>query len=163
MCQLESHQVVIKVLSRTILTRMQDPVEEKLRDEEAGSCRGCSCCDQITTLRIIKKQTLYWNTGLYMVFVYFEKAFNSLDHIMLWKILTRYGIPAAKIVRMFQVLYDGFQARVLHEGRMTKSFEMKTRVQQGSLLNPLLLLVTLDWLTTQVYSENTTRNLQFPM
>ena len=99
-----------------------------------------------------------------MVFVYFKKAFKySIDHVMLWKILRRYGIPAAKIVRMFQVLYDGFQASILHERRMTKSFEMKTRVQQGSPLDPLLFLVTLDWLTRQVYSENKTRNLQFTM
>ena len=77
-----------------------------------------------------------------MVFVDFETAYDSIDHIMLWKILRHYGIKA-KVGRMIQVLCDGIQARVLHERRMTKSFQMKTRVQ-GSLLNPLLFLVKLD-------------------
>ena len=63
---------------------------------------------------------------------------------------------------MIQVLYDGFQARVLHEERMIKPFEIKTRVQQGCLLNPLLFLVTLDGVTGQAYGENKTR-IQFSM
>ena len=60
-----------------------------------------------------------------MVFVDFEKAFDSINWGMLWKILRHYGIPS-KVMRMIQVLYDCFQARVLHDGRMTEPFEMKT-------------------------------------
>ena len=76
-----------KVLSRTILTRMQNHVEGRLGDEQAKFRRERSCCDQITTLRIIIEQSHERNTGLYMVFVDFEKAFDSIEHKMLWKIL----------------------------------------------------------------------------
>ena len=78
---------------------MKDSVDKKLREEQAGFRRERSCCDQISFLRIIIEQSLEWNTGLYMVFVDFEKAFDSVDRKMLWKILRRYGIPL-KIVRM---------------------------------------------------------------
>ena len=50
------------------------------------------------------EQTLEWNTRLYMVFVDFEKAFDSLDQDMLWKILRHYGVPK-KIVRESQVFH----------------------------------------------------------
>ena len=69
-----------------------------------------------------------WNTALYMVFVDFEKAFDSLAREVLWKILRHYGVPE-KIVRIIRVFYDGFQARVLHEGEMTGSFSMNTGVR----------------------------------
>ena len=83
---------------------------------------------------------------------------------MLWKSLGHYGIPA-KIVRMIKVLYmyDGFQASVLHEGRMAEpAFEMKNWVRQGCLLSPVLFLVTLiDWvIVRQAYGENET-GIQF--
>ena len=78
---------------------------------------------------------------------------------MLWKILRHYGIPA-KIVTMIQVLYDCFQAWVLHEGRMTEPLEMKTKVRQRCILSPILFLVSLDWVTMQAYGENKTR-IQF--
>ena len=106
------------------------------------------------------EQTIEWNTSLYMVFVDFEKGFDSIDREMLWKILRHYGIPF-KIVMMFQVLY-GFQARVLHDGRIAEPFEMKTGVRQGCLLSPLFFLVALDWVTRQAYGENKT-GIQFTM
>ena len=89
------------------------------------------------------EQTLEWNTGLYLVFVDFGKAFDSLDREVLWVILRHYGIPE-KIVRIIRVFYDGFQARVLHDRDMTESFSMSTGVPQGCLISPLLFLVALD-------------------
>ena len=101
--------VASKVLWKIILERMRDALEGRLQDEQAGFRKERSCCNQIATLRIIVEQTMEWNTGLYMVFVDFEKAFVSLDQEMLWRILWHYGVPE-KIVRMIRVLYDGFQA-----------------------------------------------------
>ena len=53
---------------------------------------------------IIVEQTLEWNTGLYLVFVDFEKAFDSVDREVLWKILRHYGI-SEKIMRMIRVFW----------------------------------------------------------
>ena len=85
-----------------------------------------------------------WNTGLYMAFVDFEKAFDSLDREVLRKILRHCDVVPEKIVRMIRGFHDGFQAKVLHEGEMTGSFSMNTGVRQGCLLSPLLFLVALD-------------------
>jgi hypothetical protein len=96
-----------------------------------------------------------------MVFLDFEKAFDSIDREMLWKILRHYGIPS-KIVRMIQVLYDGFQARVLHEGKMAEPFSMTTGVRQSCLLSSLLFLVALEWVTGKAYGESKT-GIQFSL
>ena len=85
--------VASKVLCKIILERMKDALECRLRDEQAGFLKERSCCDQIATLTIIVEQTLEWNTGLYMVFVNFEEAFDSIDREVLWKILRHYGVP----------------------------------------------------------------------
>ena len=71
--------VASKVLCKIILERMKDALDGRLRDEQAGFRKERSCCVQIATLGIIVKQTLEWNTGLYMVFLDFEKAFDSID------------------------------------------------------------------------------------
>ena len=75
----------------------------------------------------IVEHTLEWNTGLYLVFVGFEKAFDSLDWEVLWMILQHYQIPE-KTERMILVFYDGFQARVLRDGDMTEPFSMSNGV-----------------------------------
>ena len=67
-----------KVLCRIILERMKDALDSRLRDEQGGFRKERSCCDKMATLRIIVEQTLEWNTSLYMVFIDFQKAFDSI-------------------------------------------------------------------------------------
>ena len=76
-----------KVLCKIILERMKDALDGRLRDEQAEFRKERSCCDQKASLRTIVEQTLEWNTRLYMVFVDFEKAFDSIDREVVWKIL----------------------------------------------------------------------------
>ena len=89
-----------KVLNRILLERMRSAVDAKLRDHQAGFRQDRSCTDHIATLRIIIEQTLEWNSSLYVNFIDFEKAFDSLDRNTLWKLLDYYGIPS-KIICLF--------------------------------------------------------------
>ncbi|PVD22635.1 hypothetical protein C0Q70_15890 [Pomacea canaliculata] len=43
--------------------------------------------------------------------------------------------------------------RVVHEGQLTRSFEVRTGVRQGCLLSPLLFLIAIDWVMKQATSE----------
>lgn len=70
--------VVGKVLNTIILLRLQGAVDATLKDRQAGFRKDHSCIDQLATLRIIIEQSIEWNTSLYVNFVGFEKAFDSL-------------------------------------------------------------------------------------
>ena len=109
-----------KVLTRVILNRMRVAVDKALRDEQAGFRKDPSCIDQIATLRIIIEQTIEWSFPLYLLFVDFEKAFDSLDREAMWRVVHHYGIPD-KIINILKVQYQGFTYQVLHGGTMTVS------------------------------------------
>ena len=96
-----------------------------MRDHQAGfrQCRGC--IDQIATLRIIVEQSLEFDSSLYINFVDYEKAFDSLDRDTLWKLLQHYGIPE-KIITLIRNTYDGMTCKVTHAGRLTESFQVNT-------------------------------------
>ena len=91
---------------------------QRIKTEQAGFRQERSCVDQIATLRIIVEQTIEWQTSLCMNFVDFEKAFDSIDRLVLWKIRKHYGIPQ-KIISIKQQLYDGFSCQVIHNGNLT--------------------------------------------
>jgi len=58
---------------------MKSAPDSLSRDKQASFHRECSCTYQIATLRIIIEQSLEWNSGLFLAFIDFEKAFHSVD------------------------------------------------------------------------------------
>lgn len=133
-----------KVFNRILLERMKRAVDPFLRDQQAGFRQNRSCVDQIATLRIIVEQSLEWNSSLYINFVDYEKAFDSVDRNTLWKLLRHYGVPT-KLVNLIKNSYEKMTSRVVHGGQLTNSFEVKTGVRQGCLLSPFLFLLAIDW------------------
>lgn len=63
-----------------------------------------SCTDQIATLRIIE-QCAEWNSSLYVGFIDYETAFDSVDRETIWKRLRHYGVPD-KLVNIVRNSYD---------------------------------------------------------
>lgn len=134
-----------KIFNRVLLDRMKDAVDHRLRDEQAGFRKERSCTDQIATLRIILEQSTEWNSPLYINFVDYEKAFDSVHRKSLWQLLRHYGIPI-KLTSLIKNSYEGMTCRVAHGSHFTKSFAVRTGVRQGCLLSPFLFLLAIDWI-----------------
>lgn len=67
-----------KVFCRVLLNRIDSAIDEKLRQEQAGFRKGKGCIDQLFTLRNIVEQSIEWKTPLYINFIDFKKAFDSI-------------------------------------------------------------------------------------
>ena len=90
----------------------------------------------------------------------FEKAFESVDHQVLWKLLGLYGVPD-KVIRITKQFYQDFSCQVIHSGSVTESFTISTGVRQGCLLSPLLFLIVIDWVTKTAF--NTPRGIRWTL
>ena len=95
--------------------------------------------------RYLCEQSMEWDSSLYINFVDYEKAFDSLDRDTLWKVLQYYGIPE-KFISLIRNSYKDMACRVVHAGQLTDSFMVKTGVRQGSLLSPFPFLLAIDWI-----------------
>ena len=140
--------VVGKLLSKIILSRIKHHIEKKLRSEQAGFRKERSCMDHIFTLRNILEQSMEWSSPLYMGFIYFEKTFDSLHTDTLWKIVRSYGIPP-KLVTLMRLQYEEVECRVIDGGNLSEKFSITTGVKQGCVLAPFLFLMTLDFTMKQ--------------
>lgn len=63
-------------------------------------------------------------------FVYYEKAFDSLDKETLWKLLRHY-LVLTKIVSIVRKSNEGLTCTVVHRGQLTVAFHVRTGVRQG--------------------------------
>ena len=134
-----------KVLNRILLERMKEAVDPKLLDQQVRFRRNRSCADQIASLRIIVEQSLEWNSPLYINFIDYEKAFDSVDRGTIWKLLRHYGVPK-KIISLIWCTFQDMSCKIAHAGQLSESFEVKTGVRQGCLLSPFLFLLVIDWI-----------------
>jgi len=137
-----------KVFSKILLDRMKDVMDPQLRDNQASFIENRSCTDQIATLRIIIDNLIEWNSPVYLNCVDYEKAFDSVDREILWKLLRHYGVPN-KLVSLVK-------ASVIHGIQFTDNFQVKTWVKKGCLLSPFLFLLAIDWVmkTTTAQRRN---------
>ncbi|VDP54979.1 unnamed protein product [Schistosoma mattheei] len=97
------------------MDRMKDSVDAQLQDQQAGFRKDSSCTDQSVTLQIIVKQSLEWNSSLYINFIDYPKAFKSLDGRIVWKLLRHYAVTEM-VVNIIQTSYVGLQCKVVYGG-----------------------------------------------
>ena len=85
--------VIMKIFGSVIINRIRVGVDNKLRNEQAGYRQSRNTTEQIFVLRNIIEQVIEWNSNLYICFVDFEKAFDSVHRETLLRLLKIYGIP----------------------------------------------------------------------
>ncbi len=85
---------------------------------------------------------------LFVTFIDFKKAFDSIYRDMMFAILRHYGIPE-KIVTEIRVLYDESTCQVFLKGQLSGPFDITTGVLQGDVLAPFLFIIVIDYISKQ--------------
>lgn len=97
------------------------------------------------------EQSTEWNSTLYITFVNFEKAFDSLYRDSPCKIPHYYGIPQKMGNAINKIiLYTDVQCKVRCKNHLTDSFSVISGAKQGCILSPFLFNLAIDWLMTEV-------------
>ena len=82
-----------KVMLKILQARLQQHVNQELPDVQAGFRKGRGTRDQIANICWIIKNASEFQKNIYLCFIDYAKAFNSVDHNKLWKILKEMRIP----------------------------------------------------------------------
>jgi hypothetical protein len=75
--------------------------------------------------------------------------------------MAHYGIPQT-FINIIRSSYNNMQCRVIHEGKLTESFDVKTGVKQGCLLSPFLFLLAIDYIMRES-TEGKRNGIQWTM
>ena len=128
-----------KILLRIRLEMIRVKTETEIADEQAGFRQERGARDQITNLRILmhKAREHQQLLPLYMCFVDFKKAFDSISHDKLWVTMMDMGYPL-HLIDLLAKLYRKELAKVKVAGTLSEWFRVKKGVRQGCVLSPYL-------------------------
>ena len=129
-----------KVLLKIVANRLGNVCEEAgiLPEEQCGFRPQRSTTDMMFVVRRLQKLGRTSNTSLEICFIDLAKAYDSVDRVLSWEVLARFGVPPRmiKVIRMF---HDGMRARVqLDDGDFSAWFNVCQELRQGCVLSPLL-------------------------
>ena len=126
------------IIIKVIRDRIRDHLYSTIDREQAGFRPESSCVDHINTLRIIE-----WH----LVFVDFEKAFDSVDRERLWMALRRR-------LSVIMSTCNGAKCRVLHNATLSAAFVVGSGVRQGCILSVLFLVVIGDIIQATIAQQH---------
>ena len=111
--------------------------EEKLCPEQAGFRTGHSTVDHIFTLYAMVLKYVYGEGRgkLYVCFVDYRKAFDSVNHTQLWRVLSESGL-SSKFLSMLKAIYADVQSCVRWQCALSDFFPCTVGVKQGAIESP---------------------------
>ena len=95
-----------KAMLKILQARLQQYMNCELPDVQAGSRKGRGTRDQIANICWIMEKAREFQKNIYFCFTDSAKAFDSVDHNKLWKILKEMGIPD-HLICLLRNLYAG--------------------------------------------------------
>ena len=108
-----------KVMLKILQARLQQYLNREPSDVQAGFTKGRGTRDQIANIHWIIEKARELQKNIYFCFIDYVKAFDSVDHNKLWKILKEMGIPD-HLTCLLRNLYAGQEATV-RTGQQTGS------------------------------------------
>ena len=117
--------------------RLQQYMNQKLPDVQAGFSKGRGTRDQIAKICWIIEKAREFQKNIYFCFTDYAKAFDYVDHNKVWKILKEMGIPD-HLTCFLRNLYAGQEATVRTRHATRDWFKIGKRVHQGCILSPCL-------------------------
>ena len=120
-----------------ILAKRLNPfIQDTGLEEQCGFLNDKGCADALFTLKSALFTRYKHNLQTYALFVDLVKAFNTVNHELLWKILQKYGV-LNDLVNVIIRLYENFH--LIYKNRSAEEFiKYIIGVHQGNNLAPLL-------------------------
>uniref|UniRef100_A0A914W977 Reverse transcriptase domain-containing protein n=1 Tax=Plectus sambesii TaxID=2011161 RepID=A0A914W977_9BILA len=133
--------VLYKSLTKVITWRIEAAVEHRLPPNQAGFRKGYSTLDHLHAVNMAVEKCREYNLRLSMLFVDFQKAFDTIEFRAIWNSLAHYGVDSS-IIEVVKKLYASSSSIVTFASSEV-DIDVQRGVRQGDTLSPKLFVLCL--------------------
>lgn len=133
---------ICKIFTKIIQRRIANTLELFQAEEQAGFRKNRSTIDHLHVVNQLIEKANEYRITLYMCFVDYNKAFDSLEHTKIWEALEKANVEQ-KYIQVIKQIYKDNTASIQLE-REGESFPVGKGVRQGDPLSPDLFNCTLE-------------------
>ena len=133
-------------MPQILQARLQQYMNCEIPNVQAGFRKGRGTRDQIANIHLIIEKMKEFQKNIYFCVIDYARAFDSVDHNKLWKILQEMGIPDHLTCLLWNV-YAGQEATIRTEHETMDWFKIGKGVCQGYVLSPCLFNLHAEYIT----------------
>jgi exonuclease III len=139
----------IKLCTKALALRTNSILHKLLGNTQTGYVPGRQVNDNSRMIEELIHAINNEDERAYLITLDAQKAFDSVDHNYILKLLKVYGFPD-KYISWVKVIYTNLKATVLVNGYFTEKFDIKQSVKQGDALSCALFALAIEPLTRAI-------------
>ena len=148
-----------KIASKTFAKRLEPILPELIQCGQNAYVKGRSIFDAVRTIDDILDYTRHTKMSGILVAIDFEKAFDSLDHVYLVKVLNAFNFGPS-FIQWIRTLYSNISSCIINNGFTSDYFAVGRGVRQGDPLSPLLFILGLEILACSIRENDKIQGIQ---
>ncbi|EYC25145.1 hypothetical protein Y032_0012g1725 [Ancylostoma ceylanicum] len=134
--------VIYKLLTKVISKRIEDMLDAEQPREQAGFRKNYSTIDHLHAVNELIERSSEYKIPLYIAFIDYEKAFDTVEVNALWNVLQELGVHG-QLITLLRGIYANAQS-MIKVGEMTVPIKICRGVRQGDTISPKLFTATLE-------------------
>jgi hypothetical protein len=138
--------VIYKLLTSLINNKIYQHCEENnlIAEEQKGCIRNSlGCKHQLTIDAVVLKQATTKQRNLHMAYIDYSKAFDSVPHDWLLKVLQMYRV-CPKIQKMLDIMMRSWKIKLHVDKKNVGNINIKRGIFQGDSLSPMWFCLALN-------------------
>ena len=147
-----------KIASKSIAKRLDDILPHIIHYNQSGYVKGRNIREAIRSILDIMYFTKKNHTPGLLLFLDFEKAFDTIDFNYLQKCLRAFGFGSS-FIQWINVFYFNICSCTLNNGYTSGYFDVTRGVRQGDPLSAYLFIIGLEILSISIRSDQAIKGI----
>ena len=147
-----------KIASKAIASRLRAVLQNLVDNDQTGFLKGRSIAENICLINNVISYTESKNIFRLLLFVGFEKAFDTIEWAFVEQTLNHFGFGSS-LIKCINLFHCDIQSCVINNGWSAGFFELSRGVRQGCLLSPYIFILCTEVLATTIHKDNEVKGI----
>lgn len=148
-----------KILTKVLATRLNEALSEKLSEDQHAFLKDRFIHDNIMEIKLLINLVNRTEGEGFLAFLDQEKAYDRVDHDLLWKTLKVIGIED-RFINIIKGLYSDAQSNILLNGTRSGTIKCQRGVRQGDPLSCILYVCIMEILKAHLESKQEIQTIE---
>ena len=138
-----------KIIATVMSERLHRVIDKLVSYDQSGYIRGRNITTSVRQILDIYEHCEHTNSPGAILCIDFEKAFDSMEHEFLYKVLKKYNF-GKKFISWIKLLYTEPRFKIKNNGWLSQDCIMNRGVRQGCSMSALLFILAVEILSKSI-------------